>query len=108
MDLCFHCGDKYSTSSIQHQDHYFGCHGCKTVFDILNENDLSYYYELEKAPGSIPSKFVGKFDYLKNETIAKKLLEFDELNTKIVSFIIPTIHCSYCIWVAWLCLWISR
>lgn len=104
MDLCFHCGDKCSTSSIQHQDHYFCCHGCKTVFDILNENDLSYYYELETAPGSIPSKFVGKFDYLKNETIAKKLLEFDELNTKIVSFIIPTIHRSYCIWVAWFCL----
>jgi len=99
MDLCFHCGDECTTSNIQHQDHYFCCHGCKTVFDILNENDLSYYYELETAPGSIPSKYDGKFDYLKNETIAKKLLEFDELNTKIVSFIIPTIHCSSCIWI---------
>ena len=99
MDLCFHCGDKCTSPSIQHENHFFCCHGCKTVFDILNENNLSYYYKLETAPGSIPSKFDGKFDFLKNETIVKKLLEFDELNTKIVSFNIPTIHCSSCIWV---------
>lgn len=99
MDLCFHCGDKCTSPSIQHENYFFCCHGCKTVFDILNENNLSYYYKLETAPGSIPSKFDGKFDFLKNETIAKKLLEFDELNTKIVSFNIPTIHCSSCIWV---------
>ena len=99
MDVCFHCGDKCTTTTIKHQDHSFCCYGCKTVFDILNENDLSYYYELETSPGSIPSKFDGKFDYLKNEKIAQKLLEFDELSTKIVSFVIPSIHCSSCIWI---------
>ena len=95
MDVCFHCGDECTSNTIKHQDHYFCCYGCKTVFDILNENDLSYYYELETSPGSIPSKYDGKFDYLKNETIAQKLLEFDELSTKIVSFVIPSIHCNY-------------
>ena len=99
MTLCFHCGDECATRRIKHQDTYFCCHGCKTVFDILNENNLAYYYELETSPGSIPSKFDGKFDFLKNETIAQTLLEFDELSTKVVSFVIPTIHCSSCIWV---------
>ncbi|MDB9954056.1 heavy metal translocating P-type ATPase metal-binding domain-containing protein [Flavobacteriaceae bacterium] len=99
MDVCFHCGDECTSTTIKHQDHYFCCYGCKTVFDILNENDLSYYYELETSPGSIPSKFDGKYDYLKNETIAQKLLEFNELSTKIVSFVIPSIHCSSCIWI---------
>ena len=99
MDVCFHCGDECTTTTIKHQSHCFCCYGCKTVFDILNENDLSYYYELETSPGSIPSKYDGKFDYLKNETIAQKLLEFDELSTKIVSFVIPSIHCSSCIWI---------
>jgi cytochrome c oxidase accessory protein FixG len=79
MDVCFHCGDECTTTTIKHQNHCFCCYGCKTVFDILNENDLSYYYELETSPGSIPSKYDGKFDYLKNETIAQKLLEFDYL-----------------------------
>ena len=99
MTVCFHCGDACITTTIKHQDHCFCCYGCKTVFDILNENDLSYYYELEASPGSTPSKFDGKFDFLKNETIAHKLLEFDELSTKIVSFVIPSIHCSSCIWI---------
>ena len=99
MTLCFHCGDECTTSRIRHQDTNFCCYGCKTVFDLLNENDLSYYYQLEDSPGSIPTKFDGKFDYLKNETIAQKLLEFDELSTKVVSFVVPTIHCSSCIWV---------
>ena len=99
MTLCFHCGDECVTTRIKHQENYFCCQGCKTVFEILNENNLSYYYELETSPGSIPSKFNAKFDFLKNETIAQKLLEFDELSTKVVSFVIPTIHCSSCIWV---------
>ena len=99
MEVCFHCGDECSTTNIKYQDHYFCCYGCKTVFDILNEHKLSYYYDLETAPGNIPSKFDGKFDYLKNETIADKLLEFNEFSTKIVSFIIPSIHCSSCIWI---------
>ena len=99
MDVCFHCGDDCTTTNIEHLDKHFCCHGCKTVFDILNENDLSYYYELEQTPGTTPSRFDGKFDFLKNETIAQKLLEFDEQGIQVVSFVIPTIHCSSCIWV---------
>jgi len=84
---------------VTHQDKYFCCYGCKTVFDILNENDLSYYYEIEQSPGTTPSRFEGKFDFLENKTIASKLLEFDEQDTQVVSFTIPSIHCSSCIWV---------
>jgi Cu+-exporting ATPase len=99
MDVCFHCGDDCVTTIIEHQDKHFCCHGCKTVFDILNENDLSYYYELEKTPGTTPSRFEGAFDFQENQTIVKKLLEFDEQGTQVVRFVIPSIHCSSCIWV---------
>lgn len=99
MNVCFHCGDDCVTTHIEHQEKHFCCHGCKTVYDILNENDLSYYYELEQTPGTTPSRFEGKFDFLENETIARKLLEFDEQDTQVVSFVIPAIHCSSCIWI---------
>ncbi|MGK0250650.1 MAG: Cu+-exporting ATPase, partial [Gammaproteobacteria bacterium] len=99
MDVCFHCGDDCITTIIEHQDKHFCCHGCKTVFDILSKNDLSYYYELEQAPGTQPSRFEGKFDFLENQIIAHKLLEFDEQGSQVVSFVIPSIHCSSCIWV---------
>lgn len=99
MESCFHCGDDCTTRVIEHRDKHFCCHGCKTVFDILNDNDLSYYYELEQSPGTTPSRFEGKFDFLENNVIAKKLIEFDEQEVQVVTFTIPSIHCSSCIWV---------
>jgi len=99
MKICFHCGDDCKTGVVTHENKTFCCNGCKTVFDILNKNDLHYYYELENTPGISPKKFDGKYDYLDNTEIIKQLIEFDENNTQIVSFLIPEIHCSSCIWV---------
>jgi len=99
MEVCFHCGDSCNSDVILHQEKHFCCHGCKTVFDILNENDLSFYYDLENHPGATPSRFEGKYDFLENQTIANKLLEFNEQDVQVVSLVIPSIHCSSCIWV---------
>tara|TARA_R110002012_G_scaffold267202_1_gene450870 strand:- start:20048 stop:22459 length:2412 start_codon:yes stop_codon:yes gene_type:complete len=99
MINCFHCGDPCSDVEIKHEEKSFCCHGCKTVFEILHDNDLSYYYDLEKNPGISPKEIVGKYDFLDNETIVEKLLEFNDGSTQIVSFLIPSIHCSSCIWI---------
>jgi Cu+-exporting ATPase len=58
-----------------------------------------YYYDLGHTPGTSPIQQEGKFDFLNNKQIATKLLEFDEQGTQVVSLLIPTIHCSSCIWV---------
>ncbi|MGB1210430.1 MAG: heavy metal translocating P-type ATPase [Lacinutrix venerupis] len=98
MENCFHCGDECKTV-INHHNKFFCCNGCKTVFDILNDNDLSYYYDIEQSPGTTPFFKEGKFDFLENKEITSKLLEFNEQGTQVVSLLIPTIHCSSCIWV---------
>jgi P-type Cu+ transporter len=99
MADCFHCGDDCSDVNIVYKNKSFCCNGCKTVYAILSENDLTYYYELDQNPGSSPKDATGKFDFLENDSIAEKLLEFDDGTTRIVSFLIPKIHCSSCIWV---------
>ena len=99
MKNCFHCGDPCLDIEIKHDMKSFCCHGCKTVYDILNDNDLAYYYDLEKTPGISPKEIVGKYDFLDNQSIVDKLLEFDSNSTQIVSFVIPSIHCSSCIWI---------
>ncbi len=99
MKNCFHCGDPCLDIEIKHDLKSFCCHGCKTVYDILNDNDLAYYYDLEKTPGISPKEIVGKYDFLDNQSIVDKLLEFDSNSTQIVSFVIPSIHCSSCIWI---------
>ncbi|MGI9531134.1 heavy metal translocating P-type ATPase metal-binding domain-containing protein, partial [Lutimonas sp.] len=98
-DNCFHCGLDCKTDKIEFDQKAFCCNGCKTVYEILNQHELSSYYDLESAPGTVPNEIKGKFDYLDNEAIAAKLIEFDDLETAVANFYIPSIHCSSCIWV---------
>ncbi|MDT0293604.1 heavy metal translocating P-type ATPase [Mesonia ostreae] len=99
MENCFHCGDECPSTPISYEEKAFCCHGCKTVYQILHDNDLSYYYDLEKSPGTSPLLSSSKYDFLKNEKIEAQLLEFNEQETQVVSLLIPSIHCSSCIWV---------
>lgn len=95
---CYHCGDEIKTRVI-FDEKSFCCNGCKTVYEIFSENGLASYYDLDAAPGAAPSKFEGKYDFLNNESIVEKLLEFNDGNTQIISLYIPHIHCSSCIWI---------
>lgn len=97
---CFHCGLSIEQNEeIEFDDKKFCCTGCKTVYEIFSTNDLTSYYDFEKAPGATPLDIKGKYDFLENEGILSKILEFQEGNTAIVSLNIPHIHCSSCIWI---------
>lgn len=99
--LCYHCGDDCNNEHIVFDEKDFCCHGCKTVFEILNQNDLCTYYDLEQNPGiSLKSrKFDDKYAYLDNEEIAHLILDFNDAGKAKVTFFIPAIHCSSCIWL---------
>lgn len=97
---CFHCGnDLVEAEEIQFDEKSFCCTGCKTVYEIFSLNDLTCYYDFENAPGATPQDIKGKYDFLDNQDIVAKLLDFKEENTQIVSLYIPHIHCSSCIWI---------
>ena len=97
---CFHCGlDIVAKEEIVFDDKSFCCTGCKTVYEIFSLNDMTCYYDFEKSPGATPQDINGKYDFLDNESIVSKLLEFEENATAIVSLSIPHIHCSSCIWI---------
>jgi Cu+-exporting ATPase len=99
MQSCYHCGDPCRSTALVHQEKNFCCHGCKTVYEILSESDLMGYYEMDKAPGKTPLDVTNRYEFLENPEIIEQLLEFNEQDTQIVSFTIPHIHCSSCIWV---------
>ena len=97
---CFHCGlDIIKEEEIIFDARSFCCNGCKTVYEIFSLNDLTCYYDFEKSPGASPQDISGKYDFLDNESIVSKLLEFQENSTTIISLNIPHIHCSSCIWI---------
>jgi len=96
---CFHCGLDSESSRITFDNKPFCCNGCKTVYEIFSVNDLTCYYDLQQAPGATPKEIKGKYDFLDNVKIVEKLLEFNDEKTQIITFYIPYIHCSSCIWI---------
>jgi len=97
---CFHCGNEIiKKEEIVFDEKSFCCNGCKTVYEIFSVNDMSCYYDFQASPGATPLDINGKYDFLENESIVSKLLEFEEDSTRIISLYIPHIHCSSCIWI---------
>ena len=96
---CFHCGDNCNSDEIIYDNKSFCCNGCKTVYEIFSENDLTCYYDLQAAPGSTPNEISGKYDFLSQENIIEKLTEFSDGQNQIITLYIPHIHCSSCIWI---------
>ena len=99
QNTCFHCGDNCNDNIITFDEKSFCCNGCKTVYEIFSENDLTCYYDLQASPGTIPKEIQGKYDFLSQENIIEKLIAFDDGKVQIVTLYIPNIHCSSCIWI---------
>ncbi len=99
--LCYHCGDVCDDISISANENNFCCQGCKQVYLLLNENDLCNYYNLDKAPGlKAKGKFVSeRFTYLDDDAIKQKLVQFSSNNQVNVTFSVPQMHCTSCIYL---------
>ncbi len=99
--ICYHCGDDCPSNTIRIEDKYFCCEGCKLVYEILEENQLCKYYSIEDKPGKKQNVFFHKekYSYLDDEDLIKQLLDFSEGDLARVSFVIPSMHCSSCIWL---------
>ncbi|MDZ7626141.1 MAG: heavy metal translocating P-type ATPase metal-binding domain-containing protein [Ignavibacteriaceae bacterium] len=97
---CYHCGDECKDDSIKIDEKLFCCNGCKTVYEILDQNKLCNYYNLEQTPGISPNfNFGNRFDYLDDPSTIQKILDFQDENISKATFHIPQMHCSSCIWL---------
>ncbi|MEP0862102.1 MAG: heavy metal translocating P-type ATPase metal-binding domain-containing protein [Ignavibacterium sp.] len=98
--ICYHCGQDCPDDSIQIEDKNFCCNGCKTVYEILNQNQLCSYYNFENNPGISPASVSDKkYDYLDEPDVIEKLTDFRDDKYTSLTFYIPQMHCSSCIWL---------
>lgn len=98
--ICYHCGQDCPDDSIQIEDKNFCCNGCKTVYEILNQNQLCSYYNFENNPGISPTSISDKkYDYLDEPEVIEKLTDFRDDKYTTLTFYIPQMHCSSCIWL---------
>lgn len=100
---CYHCGQECRTTDIIAHDKHFCCDGCKSVYEILDSSNLCNYYDLnnEGAPGTTQKVplYEGRFAYLDDAKIKTQLIEFTDGKQTSVSFFVPGIHCTSCIWL---------
>jgi Cu+-exporting ATPase len=98
--FCYHCGEKCDTHKHDITDKSFCCTGCLSVFLLLNRHEMDNYYCLNERPGAkVIYSQPEKFRFLDNESIIKKLLSFSDENQSQITFYLPQIHCSSCLWL---------
>ena len=96
---CYHCGDDCLTPAFTIADKHFCCHGCKSVYEILSQNDLCSYYNYNDHPGATRARTDKRFDYLRDAAIISELVDYTDEQITMVTFYIPHIHCSSCLWL---------
>lgn len=96
---CYHCGDSLPPRPFTSGDKQFCCLGCKGVYQILSNHDLSNYYAFNEVPGASQKKAPQHFDYLDEAGIAAELVDYADDRVTVVTLFVPAIHCSSCIWL---------
>lgn len=98
--VCKHCNDPIIGTPFSYKEEKFCCLGCKTVYEVLEQNDLCAYYQLADNPGfSLKSKSKEQYEYLDEQIIIDRLTRPVSPQLSMVVFQLPQIHCSSCVWL---------
>lgn len=98
--VCYHCGDFCPDKSISIDDKFFCCNGCKTVYQLLNDDELKRLYDEIGLSGNAQTKFnKGEFEFLDDERIKSNLLDFNIEDKSKVTLYLPQIICSACLYL---------
>jgi Cu+-exporting ATPase len=96
---CYHCGDDCETLHYVVKEKNFCCQGCKTVYEVLSASKMGNYYSYNDHPGATRARTDKRFEYLNSPEIAAELIDYTDSQVTIVTFFIPHIHCSSCLWL---------
>lgn len=97
---CYHCGEPCTGQPVEAGGKTFCCTGCSLVYGLLSENNLCTYYQLNRQPGISPQQVHDhKFDYLDLPEVRQQLIRFSHEGEAHVTFYLPAMHCSSCIWL---------
>lgn len=99
--FCFHCGETCRDDRYVVAGRHFCCGGCQTVFELLRENGLEDFYSFSKAAGIKVAAPVRKdsYQYLDEPSVRRRLADFSDERTTLVTFRLPAMHCMACVWL---------
>jgi Cu+-exporting ATPase len=96
---CYHCGDPVQEEVYRFEEHTFCCLGCQGVYQLLHQHQLQSYYKLNHNPGSAQRQSATSLAYLDEPSIAESLIDYKDDHITKITFYVPTIHCSSCVWL---------
>ncbi len=96
---CYHCGNDLPAELYILDDKHFCCAGCQGVYQVLSQNNLCNYYNYNDAPGQTQKQLPSHFDFLDEPRIIAQLVDYTDNDITLITFYIPAIHCSSCLWL---------
>ena len=99
--ICYHCNQSCTEQTIVADNHAFCCDGCKTVYELLKDNNLCNYYNFNEETRIQPKakNFGNRFAYLDDSDAISSLFRFKSSTRAIVQLELPQMHCSSCVWL---------
>ena len=100
---CHHCGLPVPVGLLRkNAKHQFCCNGCKTVYSIIHETGMGYFYKIRSQDHGkkIQAKTTGKgySDYDNPIFQRKHCREVNDV-LRNSEFYLEGIHCSACVWL---------
>ena len=97
---CDHCGEICEQELISFREKHFCCVGCKTVCEILSDNQLETFYHLEEKPGQqLRGRAMEDYAWLEEEEAITKLVDYRDEQLLKITLHLPQIHCTSCVWL---------
>jgi len=96
---CYHCGTEVAKDAYEFDDKQFCCLGCKSVYQVLSSTNMCSYYSYNDSPGQAQTQSLNYLEYLDEPIIISKLLDYSDEKISSITFYVPAIHCSSCIWL---------
>lgn len=99
MEQCYHCGEELGPNVIQHDNRLFCCHGCQSVYMLINEHQLCDFYTdpKEKPLSKAPQK--DKYAFLDDPKNAESFYAFYQKDRAFIQIKSPHIQCASCVYL---------
>ena len=96
---CYHCSDDCEDEIVHFDGHTFCCNGCSTVYQLLQDVGLDDTYANGPLGIKPDTQKIEELTYLDDEEVKESLLDFSEGTLGRISFELPAIHCSACVYL---------
>jgi len=96
---CYHCNDDCVDETIYLNGHSFCCNGCSTVYQLLQDVGLDETYANGPLGIKPNAQKIEGLAYLDDAEVKESLLDFSDGTLARISFELPAIHCSACVYL---------